>query len=227
LQNISAALRNKFFQREEMEFLELESFIENDKRFYLTPTGEKYPSVTTVLGSASDKRWLYEWRKKVGEEKANKISNHAATRGTRLHSMCEKYMLNDESFAEKQMPLTIEMFKSIQKYIDMVDLVYGNEIPLYSHDLKTAGRTDLFCQVGGKNAILDFKTSSRQKDEEDIESYFLQATTYCMMIEELKQIEVPKIIILIAVEGDRPQYFIKSTSSYRDKVRKIFKTYQG
>ena len=140
-----------------MEFLELESVMEDNKRFYLTPTGEKYPSVTTVLGSASDKRWLYEWRKKVGEDRANKISNHAATRGTRLHTMCEKYMLNDESFAEKQMPLTIEMFKSIQKYIDMVEIVYGNEIPLYSHELRTAGRTDLFCQVGGKNVILDFK----------------------------------------------------------------------
>lgn len=210
-----------------MEFLELESIMEDNKRFYMTPTGEKYPSVTTVLGSASDKRWLYEWRKKVGEERANKISVHASTRGTRLHSMCEKYMLNDESFAEKQMPLTIEMFKSIQKYIDMVEVVYGNEIPLYSHELKTAGRTDLFCKVGGKNVILDFKTSSRQKDEEDIESYFLQATTYGLMIEELKNIEVPKIIVLIAVEGDKPQYFIKSTSQYKEKVREIFKNYRG
>lgn len=210
-----------------MEFLELESFIENDRRYYVTPTGEKYPSVTTVLGSISDKRWLYEWRKKIGEEKANKISNYASTRGTRLHTMCEKYMLNHEDFAEKQMPLTIEMFKSIQKYIDKVDMVYGNEIPLYSHELKTAGRTDLFCRINGKNVILDFKSSSKQKSEEDIENYFLQATTYCLMIEELKQIEVPKIVILIAVEGDSPQFFIKSTSLYKDKVKSIFKSYKG
>ena len=108
----------------------------------------------------------------------------------------------------------------------MVEIVYGNEIPLYSHELRTAGRTDLFCQVGGKNVILDFKTSSRHKSEKDIESYFLQATTYGLMIEELKQIEVPKIIVLIAVEGDKPQYFIKSTSQYKDKVRSIFKSYR-
>lgn len=210
-----------------MEFLKLKSVMENNKRFYMTPTGEKYPSVTTVLGSVVDKKWLYEWRKKVGESEANKISNHASTRGTRLHSMCEKYMLNDESFAEKQMPLTIEMFKSIQKYIDMVEVVYGNEIPLYSHELKTAGTADLFCKIGGKSVILDFKTASRQKNEEDIENYFLQATTYCLMIEELKQIEIPKIVVLIAVEGDKPQFFIKSTSHYKEKVREIFKNYRG
>jgi genome maintenance exonuclease 1 len=116
---------------------------------------------------------LFEWRKRVGEAEAQKISTRAANRGTLLHSMCEKYMLNDESFAQKQMPLTVELFKSIQKYIDAVEVVYGNEIPLYSHDLKTAGRSDVFCRIGGKNAILDFKTSSRLKTEEDIESYFL------------------------------------------------------
>lgn len=227
MQNISTGLRNKIFQREEMEFLELKSVTENNKRYYLTPTGEKYPSVTTILSSVTDKKWLYEWRKRVGEKEANKISIHASTRGTRLHSMCEKYMLNQEDFAEKQMPLTIEMFKSIQKYIDMIEVVYGNEIPLFSHDLKTAGRADLFCRIGGKNIILDFKTSSRHKTEEDIENYFLQATTYALMIEELKQIEVPKLIVLIAVEGDVPQYFVKSTSQFKDKVRDIFKTYQG
>lgn len=225
MQNISSGLRNKTFNRQEVEFSELQTVTEDGKRFYLTPDGSKYPSVTTVLGSLN-KQWIYEWRARVGEQEANKISTYASTRGTRLHNLCEKYMLNHEDFAEKQMPLTVDMFKSIQKYIDMVDIVYGNEIPLYSHELKTAGRADLFCNIGGKNAILDFKTSSKHKTEEGIESYFLQATTYALMIRELKGIDVPKLVILIAVEGNTPQYFIKSTSSYEEKVRTIFKNYQ-
>lgn len=218
-------IERKVFIREDLEFTELESFNEDNKRFYKTPTGENYPSVTTVLGSSLDKRKLFEWRKRVGEVEAQKISTRAANRGTLLHSMCEKYMLNDDSFAQKQMPLTVELFKSIQKYIDAVEVVYGNEIPLYSHDLKTAGRSDVFCRIGGKNAILDFKTSSRLKTETDIESYFLQCTTYSLMIRELKQIEVPRIVILIAVEGEKPQYFIKSISDYEEKVRSIFYNY--
>lgn len=218
-------LERKIFVREDLEFAELESFNENNKRYYKTPTGENYPSVTTVLGSSLDKSKLFEWRKRVGEQEAQKISTRAANRGTLLHSMCEKYMLNDDSFAQKQMPLTIELFKSIQKYIDAVEVVYGNEIPLYSHDLKTAGRSDVFCKMGGKNCILDFKTSSRLKTEKDIESYFLQCTAYAMMIRELKQIEVPRIVILIAVEGEKSQYFIKSTSQYEERVRSIFYNY--
>ena len=226
LQNIHSVSRSKYFEREEMEFLDLECVTENNKRIYVTPTGERYPSVTTVLGSL-DKQWIYEWRKRVGEKEANRISAYASTRGTRLHNMCEKYIRNDDNFSHKQMPLTIEMFKSIQKYIDAIDIVYGNEIPLYSHELMTAGRSDLFCSFKGTKVILDFKSSSKRKNEEDIESYFLQATTYAMMIKELKNIEVPKLIILIAVEGDSPQYFIKSTKHYEQKVKNIFKTYHS
>ena len=217
-------LRSKTFTLNEVEFHELEAFTENNKRYYMTPTGEKYPSVTTVLGSR-DKRWLYEWRKKVGEEEANRISQRAANRGTRLHKICEDYIRNKEDFYGKQPPLAVDMFRSIQRYVDYIDEVYGNEIAIYSHELKTAGRIDVFCKMGGKNVILDFKTSSRLKKEDEIENYFLQTTTYAMAIKELKGIEVPKIVILIAVEDNEPQFFIKNTSEYIEKVKHVFKEY--
>lgn len=224
MQNISSVLRKKIFKRHDFQFQELESEYIDGQRYYMTPTGEKYPSVTTVLSSLS-KDGIKKWRQRVGEEAANKIVKQAASRGTQLHNMCEKYMLNIDNFAEKSMPLIIEMFKSIQPYIDRVDEVYGNEIPLFSHDLKTAGRSDLFCSINNRKCILDFKSSSKPKKEEWIESYFLQATTYAMMIRELTEIEVPKLAILIAVEGDQPQFFIKNTKEYEDKVRELFFNY--
>ena len=217
-------LRSKTFTLNEVEFHELEAFTENNKRYYMTPTGEKYPSVTTVLGSR-DKSWLYEWRKKVGEEEANRISQRAANRGTRLHKICEDYICNKEDFYGKQPPLAVDMFRSIQRYVDYIDEVYGNEIAIYSHELKTAGRIDVFCKMGGKNVILDFKTSSRLKKEDEIENYFLQTTTYAMAIKELKGIEVPKIVILIAVEDNEPQFFIKNACDYTEKVKQVFKEY--
>jgi hypothetical protein len=79
--------------------------------------------------------------------------------------------------------------------------------------------------MGCKNVILDFKTSSRLKTEDEIENYFLQTTTYAMAIKELKGIEVPKIVILIAVEDNEPQFFIKNTSDYVEKVKQVFKEY--
>jgi len=138
LLKIPLASRNKTFTLNEIEFHELEAFTENNKRYYMTPTGEKYPSVTTVLGSR-DKSWLYEWRKKVGEEEANRISQRASNRGTRLHKICEDYIRNKEDFCDKQPPLAVDMFRSIQRYVDYIDEVYGNEIAIYSHELKTAG----------------------------------------------------------------------------------------
>lgn len=226
MQNINLVTRSKIFDRREIEFTELDSVMEDGKRFYLTPTGEKYPSVTTVLGRLNSKS-IMEWRNRIGHEEANKITRQASTRGTRLHNMCEKYMLNHDDFSSKQMPLTIEMFKSIQPYIDSVEVVYGNEIPLYSHTLKTAGRSDLFCRINGVDCILDFKSSSKKKSEEYILNYFLQATCYAMMIEEHKGIHVPKLVVLIAVEGDTPQVFIKKTSDYHEQVRTVFKDYHN
>ena len=79
--------------------------------------------------------------------------------------------------------------------------------------------------MGGKPVILDFKTSSRLKEEKTIENYFLQATTYAMMIRELKGIEVPKLVILIAVENDLPQLFVKNTKDYEEQVIQVFKEY--
>ena len=64
-------------------------------RVYETPTGNKYPSVTTVTGLLK-KDIIQAWRKKVGDEEANKISSTAARRGTRIHTLCEKYLLNEE-----------------------------------------------------------------------------------------------------------------------------------
>ena len=65
----------------------------NKKRYYITPEGNKYPSITTVL-SVRNKKGLFEWRKRVGEDVANYISRTAASRGTKVHGMCEDYLNN-------------------------------------------------------------------------------------------------------------------------------------
>ena len=97
--------------------------------------------------------------------------------------------------------------------------------------MKTAGRTDVFCRFQGLNTILDFKTSTREKKEEWIENYFIQATTYAIMAEEMykefRSVSIPQVAILIAIEdGEVPyQLFVKKTRDYREKVYQIFDTY--
>ena len=63
------------------------------KRYYVTPEGNKYPSVTTVTGLLNAK-WIAQWRKNVGEEKANQISRQAAGRGSRYHYLQEDFINN-------------------------------------------------------------------------------------------------------------------------------------
>lgn len=217
---------NKKFKYEFFPQIELKEEYIDSKRHYVTPEGKKYPSVTTVIGDSMDKSGLYEWRQKVGKEEADKITKSAASRGTKVHKICEDYVLGKEDYLKDKMPSSISLFKQIQPYLDEnMTKVYGVEIPLYSDFLQTAGRCDLVCHMHDCYTIVDYKTSSKPKKENWIENYFLQLTTYAMMVEELYKVPISYIIVLIAVEDDNLQFFVKNPKSYKDKVTEIFRNY--
>ena len=193
---------------------DLETETINGKRFYKTPEGLLYPSVTTITGQHGKDKIL-EWRRRVGEEEANRISTKASSRGTRVHKICENYLNNEEDFARKTMPDSIAMFKSIQPLLDEhVNNIHALEIPLYSHHLKVAGRVDCIAEYDGKLSIIDFKTSGRLKEESWIKGYFMQCSAYAVMYEERTGIPVSQIVIMIAVESEHPQVFIKKRNDY-------------
>lgn len=215
--------RDRFFDLSLIELQDLGVVTTEEGRYYTTPTGEKYPSVTTILGRSLDKSGLDKWRRAVGEERANQISTQAAGRGSAIHELCERYVLNDLNYTAGAMPINVATFKTIQPLLDeYVGKVYGLELPLYSNTLKTAGRTDLLAEFKGVNSIVDFKTSKKIKKEEWIESYFLQATVYSLMVEERTKIKVPQIVIMIAVDYEDPQLFVKDRDQYVEKVLEIF-----
>lgn len=193
------------------------------KRHYVLPNGEKFKSVTTVLSEKLDKTALLEWRKRVGEEEANRISVQAARRGTSIHKIAERYVLNEDNYYGKEMPVNIDLFKTIKEIIDSkVDNVLGVELPLFSRALKAAGRADLIAHYNGIPSVIDFKTSKKLKKEEWIESYFLQSTVYSMMFQTLYKIEIPQIAIIIAVDDEKPQTFVKDRGLYVNRVLEIF-----
>jgi len=213
----------KVFKHNLVTEVELTTENIDGKRYYVLPNGQKFRSVTTVLGDKLDKTALLEWRKKVGEEEANKISVKAARRGTAVHSICEKYVLNDDDFLKDAMPSGIDSFNGIRSLLDKhVDNILGVELPLYSVALKTAGRCDLIAEFDGVASVIDFKTSLKPKKEEWIESYFLQTTVYSMMFEWIYKIKIPRIAILIAVDHEEPQLFVKNRSQYVNRVLEIF-----
>lgn len=195
------------------------------KRHYILPDGSKFRSVTTVISEKKDKKHLNEWKARVGEEEAKKIITQASRRGTAVHSIAEKYVLNEENYAKGAMPSGLDSFLSLKKYLDKhVNNIYGIELPLHSKALRTAGRCDLIAEFDGVPSIIDFKTSRKLKREDWIMDYFVQTTCYSMMFERMYGIEIPQIVIMIAVDDDLPQLFVKDRGKYVDKVIEIFTT---
>jgi len=218
-------VRNKYFEHKPLARLEIPRTEIDGKRYYVTPNGDKYRSVTTILSQLS-KDGIQKWRNQVGEAEANRISTKASTRGTKLHTMMEDYVANVEDFALNKMPTTTSLFLDIQPYVDLnVEEVYGIEYPLYSDRLRAAGTSDLICKYAGKYTILDYKTSGKPKQEKWIENYFIQSTAYALMCKERYDLDIEQIVILIAVDGDLPQVFVKDPKDYVKRTIEVFDTY--
>jgi len=186
----------------------------NGKRFYTTPDGIRLPSVTTVIG-AKKKQSIMEWRNRVGEETANKISAKASSRGNRVHKLCEDYIANVDGYARGAFPDALEMFRTIKPVIDEhVGEVWYQEQALYSLQLEMAGRVDLIAYWDGVLSIIDFKTSSRIKTKDMIGDYFAQETAYALMVEELIGEPINQLVTLMAVDDEQPLVFIEKTEDH-------------
>lgn len=199
--------------------------IEGVMRLYESRTGLLFPSVTTALGEMK-KDSLEEWRRRIGREEADKIGRRAAALGTRLHSICEKYLNNDPAYRANSFPGEIELFSHLRPFLDeKIEVVYGQEFPLWSKDLGVAGRCDAFCMMEGRPTIVDFKSSSKPKKEEWIENYFFQATAYAMMVMERKKVPVTRFAILVS-SPEGLQVFHKPVKDYIEKTREYFHSYR-
>ena len=192
----------------------LKSVSHSKKRYYLSPEGTIFPSMTTVLGDLK-KDVILKWRQRVGEEEANRISTQAARRGTSVHHMCEDY-INNLPYLNRRLPHEIELFNSIKPILDeRIDNVRCQELALWSEHLGVAGRVDCIAEFDGKLSIIDFKTSSKPKREEWIDNYFMQMAGYAIMFEERTGIPVSQVVNVIAVEnGGEPQVFIQKRDTW-------------
>lgn len=188
----------------------------NGKRFYVSPNGKKLPSVTTFL-SYFKKESIQKWRKRVGEEEANKISGRASRRGTKFHSIMECYLNNQDPNEFLTEDITPDMrlaIKDMEPILNRIDNIHYVEAMLYSEIIGLAGQADLIAEFDGVPSIIDFKTSLKPKKEEWITDYFLQETAYSLMYEDMTGIKAKQIVTLISVDHEQPQVFIKQRSEF-------------
>jgi len=199
------------FNHVQLEFPKLKRVTaDNGSRVYETPSGKAYPSVTTVTGLLK-KQAIMEWRKRVGEEEANKISSKAASRGTRIHGLCEQYLLNKEVVPNM---FDNDMWKNMKPHLHNINNIYALEQPLYSDHLEVAGTVDCIAEYNGKMSVIDFKTSKRLKHRDDIHDYFMQCSAYAVAFEEMTKIPVPQLVILIAVDDEQPLVFVEKRNEW-------------
>ena len=194
------------------------------KRYYVTPKGNKYVSITSLLGNLS-KQSIIEWRRRVGEAEANKISRQASSRGTRVHNICESYIKNQERILEGVLPDAIDMFNSIVPFLDRIDNIHVVEGALYSDDLSVAGRTDLIGEFDEKLSVIDYKTSRKKKTWEMCHGYFMQGAFYAHAYEELTGISINDIVIIMAVENDKPLLFKETKDRWIEPLKQVITKY--
>jgi len=187
----------------------------NRKRFYVTPEGEKYPSITTVL-STRKKEGLFEWRKRVGNDVANYVARTSASRGTKVHHMCEDY-LNNEFDEEKHKKdfLPFCLFNQLKdQALCNLNNIYAQEAGLYSDKYKVAGRVDCVAEYKDTLSIIDFKTSTRERSDDWNENYYIQGSAYAEMFEERTKIKIDQVVILVVTEDGTVQEFVKNKQDY-------------
>jgi genome maintenance exonuclease 1 len=190
------------------------------KRLYATPDGFKVPSVTTVLDKtkpAESRIALANWRKNVGEKKAQEIVTEAANRGTRMHTFLENYIKGDvlkETVSNPYAQQSLTMAKIvIDKGFPKINEVWGSEVPLYFPELY-AGTTDCCGIHDGDESILDFKQTNKPKKLEYIGDYFLQLTAYAMAHNEIHKTNIRKGVILMCSKDYEYQEFILEPTDF-------------
>ena len=198
---------------------------EQGRRYFVE--GNAYPSVTTVIGEKK-KKSIIEWRRKVGEDEANKISKRATTRGNKCHKLAEDYLSNMPLDRYRDDVLSLGLFHQIRPYIDRINNIHALEESLYSHTLRLAGRVDCIAEYDEELAIIDFKTSTKFKREEWIQDYFSQETAYAIMFQELTGLKVKQLVTIIAVETGTPQVFVKKDIlTYVPKLKEYIDYYRS
>ena len=217
----------KFIHRDDVGDFEIpEIKVIDGKRFYVTPDGNSYPSITTIL-SQQENLGIEAWKAKVGEKEAKRISKESMRIGTAVHQMAEFYLSNYIIKLKDEDKKIVDTFNRLRFLLGNINNIVGVEIPLFSDLLRVAGTTDCIAEYNGELSVIDFKTSRRPKKEEWIDDYYMQTFAYKLMFEEMTGIEIKQIVILVAcVEQFEVQVFkkpAKDSDKYLTKLVNIMK----
>lgn len=208
-------------------FPELVQETTEESRVYVTPQGNRYASVTTVLSDYS-KASIDQWKMRVGEETATAVSNKAKTRGTAVHSAIEYYLNNQPVPSEILLPDVKSLYVRMKPELNRINNIRCLETRMYSDQLRLAGTVDCIGEYDGVLSVIDFKTSKKEKKFDQILNYFMQGSAYAEMFREHTGIKIDQIVILIGVDTtNQAQVFTVKADHYIDDLKLYIKKYYG
>jgi len=188
---------------EKFQYTQLKRNSVEGKRLYTTPNGTAVPSVTTILDktkSEEKRQALANWKKRVGEAKAQEIVTEAAGRGTRMHKYLEDYCIESVLNSPGSNPFSQQANKMAQVIIDEgmcdVDEIWGTEVPMYFPELY-AGTTDAVGVFNGEPSIIDFKQTNKPKKDEWVDDYKTQLVAYALAHNEVYETNIKQGVILM------------------------------
>ena len=208
-----------------INFKQAELIEKDNAHFYQTPTGEIYPSITTILHEtmASEKKEsLQNWKEQ--EIAADYITQEAATIGTETHKLIENH-INEVRQTDNVRLLSVAHFNNLIPFLQKINNVHGTELRLYSNAMKLAGTSDCIANYDGELSIIDYKTKRSNQKEEWMTDHFIQGTAYAQMFKELTGIEIKKVVILVSSEKNSRMEFVKDTADYKELLTKRLNQY--
>ena len=218
--------RNKIFSHRHIDvgYKDLTAETTDTGRTYNAPNGKSYPSVTTVLSILTEDA-IRSWRDRVGEEQADIVSGKASRRGTKVHSIVEKYLNNEDT--SKFLPHIQQSLENLKPVLDNdIGTIFGLEVALYSDHLGVAGRCDCIAQYNGVPSIIDFKTSRYIKKKEKISNYFAQGAAYAIMWEERTGMVIPNVVVIMDVDHEKPVVFVEHRDNYTKLLKETIDEYR-
>jgi len=214
------------FDHVELNLPKLERETIDGVRYYSVPDEDELLRLVSITSVTShfNKEIFVNWRKKVGNEEAERITKAATSRGTDMHTLVEHHLKNEE--LPKVQPLSDFLFKISKTELNRINNIYALEGSLYSKQLGIAGTVDCIAEYDGELAIIDFKTSKKPKPREWIEHYFVQCMAYGCMLYELTGISVKKLVIIMACEnGECVVYEERDKSKYIKLLSKYIRKF--
>ena len=192
---------------------------------YKTPRGDILKSVTTMLYKVEGKNiGIEKWKESVGLSVAKHITEESKRIGTATHKIIEQYLNN-----EKLNDITLLVrghFSQLKSLLDNIDDIYATEQVLHSYEMSLAGTADCIAKYNGIDSIIDFKTSNKKKKDEWIQDYFLQASIYARMWQELTGKKIQQIVILISGKDGSVDEFVRNPNDYDDAIDQKLKKFR-